>query len=314
MFINATGYYVPSTRVPNDYFEKVNGLTSDWILQRTGIETRSKVAEGEDVFTMGIKAVENAMQRLPYSIRDVDLIISAGYTPQDTVGTLAHVIQRKFAIENAASLMISSACSSCVNALEIVEGYFAIHKASKALIICSENNSFYNNEHDPKSGHLWGDAAVALFISKERISDREPEILSITTHGLGHIGRGPGGVYLSLKQKVIEMPNGKDVFANATRFMIDAVTEVTQKRNIELQDLDYIIAHQANMRIIDNVLHQLNFSPEKSLTNIKNYGNTGSASAFLVMMEHEEKFKKGDLIGITVFGGGYSSGATLIRY
>jgi 3-oxoacyl-[acyl-carrier-protein] synthase-3 len=210
--------------------------------------------------------------------------------------------------------MMSSACSSCVNAIEIVEGYFATNKASKALVICSENNSYYNDERDPKSGHLWGDAAVAFFISKESFSENDPEILSVITRGLGHIGKGPKGVFLSPRQGNIEMSDGKDVFMNATRYMVDAINNVTRKLNVQLGDLSYLIAHQANMRIVSNVLHQLNFPEDKSLNNIHNYGNTGSASAFLVMMEHENKFQKGDLVGITVFGGGYSSGAALIRF
>ncbi|MDR2980204.1 MAG: ketoacyl-ACP synthase III [Bacteroidales bacterium] len=314
MHINATGYYIPPIRIHNDYFLEVNGLSSDWIFQRTGIETRTKVAEGENSFTMGRKAVTRAAEKLPYPIEEVDLIISAGYTPQDTVGTLAHTVQRDFNIPNAVSVMISSACSSCVNAIEIVEGYFAANKASKALIVCSENNSYYNDESDPNSGHLWGDAAIAMFISKEKVTENDPEILNVISHGLGHIGKGPEGVCLAPKEGKLEMPNGKDVFANATRYMIDAVNEVTAKSNVELAELDYIIAHQANMRIISNVLKNLDFPESKSLNNIRNYGNTGSASAFLVMMEHEKTFQKGNLVGITVFGGGYSSGATLIRF
>lgn len=314
MFINATGFYVPSQRIPNEYFLDVNGLSSDWIYQRTGIQTRSRVGEGENSFTMGKEAVSRAIGRLPYPIEDVDLIISAGYTPQDTVGTLAHVIQREFHIENAVTLMISSACSSFVNALEIAEGYFAAGKAAKALVVCSENNSYYTDEKDSTCGHLWGDAAVAMFISRECIKTGEPEILNVTTRGLGHIGKGPEGVYLSPKNGAIEMPDGRDVFANATRYMIDAVTTVAQKSNVSVSDLDYIIAHQANMRIIHNVLHHLNFPESKSLNNIRDYGNTGSASAFLVMVENQDRFQKGNLVGVTVFGGGYSSGATLIRF
>ncbi len=314
MFINASGFYVPSQRITNDYFFNINGLTSDWILQRTGIESRSKVSDNENGVTMGKASVEKAIEQLPYSINDVDLIISAGYTPEDTVGTLAHIIQRDYNIENAKTMMISSACSSCVNALEIIEGYFALGKASKALIICSENNSCYNNESDPKSGHLWGDAAIAMFVSKEQITGNEPQILNITTHGLGHVGKGPYGVNLSVVNGVIEMADGKDVFANATYHMINAITEVTDSRNMKVQDLDFFIAHQANMRIIKNVLQLLNIPECKSLNNIKDYGNTGSASAFLVMMENMHLFKENDLVGLTVFGGGYSSGAVLIRF
>jgi len=314
MFINASGFYVPSGRITNDYFLEINGLTADWIFQRTGIETRSKVGAGETGVTMGQAAVAKAVEQLPYPIQDVGLIISAGYTPEDSVGTLAHIIQNDYNIENAKTIMISSACSSCVNALEIIEGYFAIGKADKALIICSEINSIYNNEQDPKSGHLWGDAAVALFVSKEQITGNEPEILNITTRGLGHVGKGPDGVNLSLVNGGLRMEDGKDVFSNATRYMIEALNTVAKNSNITVQDMDYVIAHQANMRIISSTLYLLNIPEHKSLNNIRKYGNTGSASAFLVLMENWHLFKKNMLVGITVFGGGYSSGAILIRF
>jgi 3-oxoacyl-[acyl-carrier-protein] synthase-3 len=314
MFINANGFYIPSQRVHNNYFYHLNGLSSDWIFQRTGIETRSKVGNGENGVTMGKASVEMAIKQLPYSIQDVDLIISAGYTPEDTVGTLAHIIQRDYKIKKAKTMMISSACSSCVNALEIAETYFKSGKASKALIICSENNSYYNNESDPKSGHLWGDAAVTMFVSKEKITHHEPEILNITTHGLGHIGKGPYGVHLSPGNGGLKMLEGKDIFSNATHHMVEAINEVIHNSNICINDLDFIIAHQANMRIVNSVLYLLNIPENKSLNNIRNYGNTGSASAFLVMMENMHLFKKEMLVGITVFGGGYSSGAVLIRF
>ena len=167
MYINSTGYYIPAGRVHNDHFLNINGLTNDWIVQRTGIVTRSIVGEGEGSDSMGLAAIEDALKSLPYDIKDVNLIVSACYSPYDTVATLAHVAQQKYDIDGAKAVYVSSACSSFVNGLEIIEGYFAMGKATKALLICSEHNTYYSNESDPKCGHLWGDAAVAYFISKE---------------------------------------------------------------------------------------------------------------------------------------------------
>jgi 3-oxoacyl-[acyl-carrier-protein] synthase-3 len=166
MFINATGQYVPEKRVNNQHFLNLNGLTSEWIEQRTGISTRSKAKEDENINTMGLEAIKDALPRLPYDITEVDLIISASYSPYDTVATGAHIAQREFQISGAKALYLSSACSSFVNALEVAEGYFAMGKASKALIISADKNSDYYNESDPKAGHLWGDAAAAFFVSK----------------------------------------------------------------------------------------------------------------------------------------------------
>ena len=312
MFINSTGFYIPSKRVPNDYFLNLNGLTSEWIYQRTGILTRSKAGDDENTHTMGIAAVEDALPKLSYNVEDVDLIIGASYSPFDTVATLAHVVQREFNVKNTKAVYISSACSSFLNALEIAEGYFIGNKANKALIVCSEHNTAYSNETDPKSGHLWGDAAVALFISKERQKENEPEITEIYTRALGHIGKGPGGVYLRPKTEGIRMPDGRDVFVYACRYMCEAIDYVVKRQNCSIDDISYIITHQANMRIINNVAGQLKLPDERFLCNIKELGNTGSPSSPLVFAQNYAAFKPGDKIVLTVFGGGYSTGSCLI--
>ncbi len=179
MYINSTGFYVPAERVDNEYFLNVNGLTSEWIEKRTGIRSRSKASEGEGHNSMGLAAIKDAMDKSPYPIEDVDLIVSASYSPYDTVATLAHEAQRLYNIDRAKAVYASSACSSFVNGLEIVEGYFAMGKAKKAILVCSEHNTYYANETDPKCGHLWGDAAVAFFLSAEPVSEGEPDRKSV---------------------------------------------------------------------------------------------------------------------------------------
>lgn len=196
MYINSTGVYIPSGRITNDYFLNVNGLTDEWITKRTGIHSRSKVGDGENQETMAVDAVRDALKSLPYDIKDVDLIVAAAYSAIDNVGTVAHIIQREYDIDGVKCVACTSACSSLLNGLEIIEGYFAMGKASKALLISSEQNSYYSNESDPKCGHLWGDGAVAFFLSKDRMAPGEPEITEIFTCGLGNIGKGPDGVCL----------------------------------------------------------------------------------------------------------------------
>lgn len=314
MYINAIGYYVPTERVDNDHFLDVNGLTSDWILKRTGIRTRSKAAPGESHNSMGLDAIEAALPSLPYNIKDVNLIVSAAYSVYDTVATLAHEAQKKYDIDGAKAVYASSACSSFVNGLEIIEGYFAMGKADKALLVCSEHNTYYSNESDPKCGHLWGDGAVAMFVSKDRVSDSDVKISHIYTCGLGNVSKGPEGVKLRPKEDGITMPDGRDVFIHACKYMIHALDEVTSPDGIYPSDLDYIITHQANKRIVAQVAHQLELGEEKFLNNIEELGNTGSASAAIVLAQNFDKFKKGDRIGLTVFGGGYSCGAFTIEF
>ncbi|TFU92625.1 ketoacyl-ACP synthase III [Barnesiella sp. WM24] len=313
MYINATGYYIPSERVDNEYFKDVNGLTSDWIYKRTGIKSRSKAGAGEGHNSMGLNAIEDAIKNLPYGIKDVDLIVSASYSPYDTVATLAHIAQRKYDITGAKAVYVSAACSSFVNGLEIIETYFAAGKAKKALLVCSEHNTYYSNEHDPKCGHLWGDAAVAYFLSADKVSDTDVKIKEIYTCGLGNVGKGPEGVILRPKEGGIEMPDGKDVFVNACSYMIDALDHVTKPYGMTPGELDHIITHQANKRIVAQVAHQLELDDDHFVNNIEELGNTGSASCALVFAQNRDKFKKGEKIGLTVFGGGYSCGAFLVE-
>lgn len=313
MYINSIGCYVPSGRVDNEYFKDVNGLTSDWIVQRTGIQTRSKAGEGENVDTMGLAAVEDALSTLPYDIKEVNLIVAAAYSVYDTVATTAHIAQQRYKIDGAKSLYVSAACSSFINGLEVVEGYFASGKADKALLICSEQNSYYSNEKDPKSGHLWGDGAVAYFLSKEKVAPTDIKILDIFTEGLGHVGKGPAGVKLRPKEDGISMPDGRDVFIHACRYMVYALRKGLEHTGLDINDLKHIICHQANKRIVVQVAHQLEQDNSKFLNNIEELGNTGSASAPLVFVQNRQKFGAGDKAALIVFGGGYSCGSMIIE-
>ena len=156
MYINSVGYYLPEQIITNDHFKKSSGLASEWIVSRTGVLERRKAFPDENTNTMAVESVKAALTNLPYSIKDVDLIIGATYTPFDTINTLAHYVQYKFDINDCQVFTISSACSSFVNALEIVQCYFFRNKSSKALIIASEHNTAYNNDNDQNAGHLWG--------------------------------------------------------------------------------------------------------------------------------------------------------------
>ena len=309
IYINEVSHYKPKHEVPNSFFKAVNGLDDEWIFQRTGINTRLRASDGENTNTMAVAAVKN----LTKSLEGVDLIVGASYSPFDTVATIAHVVQEEFSLTGAKAVYISSACSSLINAIEIVEGYFAMNKASKALVIAAEHNWAYSNPSDEKSGHLWGDGAAALLLSKEKTSD-EPEILNVYTEGLGDIGQGPKAVYLQPGRKGLVMPNGRDVFINACDYMERGLVKVLENMSLKKEDLNYIIPHQANNRIISNLAARLSFDETKICKNIDKYGNTGCASTAICFSEHWSSFEKGALIGFTVFGGGYSCGAMLVKF
>ncbi|MFN8257443.1 MAG: ketoacyl-ACP synthase III [Bacteroidales bacterium] len=313
MFLNSIAHYLPSIEISNDYFLDKNGLTDEWIYTRTGIKTRRKAEPHENANTMAIEAVKRVVEINKYPIQDVDIIIGGTYTPFDTVGTLAHVVQEHYNVSNVRTISISTACSSLINALEIVEGYFAMNKAKKALVIVSEHNTGYSVDTDEFAGHLWGDGSAAMFVSKERQSAEDFEFIEIVTEGLANIGKGTVGVGLQPLKEGIKMRYGKDVFMHACNYMAQVTKDILERNGFTINDLDTFIPHQANIRIINNVAEQLNIDPKRTIVNIERLGNTGCVSTAIGLSENLDFVKKGKLCCLTVFGGGYSSGAALLK-
>lgn len=313
MYINAASYYLPELIISNEYYTNLTGLTDEWIYKRSGIKQRAKAAANENTNTMSIDAIKPVVDKLPYSIKEVDLIVGATYTPYDTVGTLAHAVQNYFDIPRARAVSVSSACSSFINAMEIVEGYFATNKSQRALVVASEHNTAYSDDSDGQSGHLWGDGAGAIFISKEKLSRDDIEVIDLNTTGLGHIGKGIEGVYLRPNEGGLKMPYGKDIFVNACKYMIFEVEDILRKNHLTLKDIDYLVPHQANSRIMSSVAASLGLLNGKVIMNIEELGNTGCASTVIALSQNWERFQSDELIVVTVFGGGYSSGAMLLK-
>ena len=312
MYINGVSYYLPQCVVPNSAFLQLNGLEDEWIYSRTGIKERRYAAPEENANTMAIEAVMRLIQEYSVPVSEIDLIIGASYSPHDTVVTVGHEIQKKLNID-AVTFWLSSACSSLLNSIEIVQGYFAMNKAKHALVIASEKNSAYSKQEDRLSGHLWGDGATALWISKEPCGDLPLKVLDITTLGLGHIGESTRAVYLNPQGDGLVMPNGRDIFFHASTYMSQVLQSLLERQGFVPSDLTYVIAHQANGRIVQQVAKKLYLPKPKMLTCIEKTGNTGSASCGICYCMHKEKIKKGDSIGFTVFGGGYSAGAMIVR-
>jgi 3-oxoacyl-[acyl-carrier-protein] synthase-3 len=313
MFLHQVGHYLPEQVVDNEHFTKLNGLSDEWIVQRTGIQLRRKAASAENSHTMGVEAVKALLDTIQVDINEVDLIVGATYTAYDAIVTLGHAVQHYLEIPDIPVVTISSACSSLLNAIEVVEGYFAMNKATKALVITSEHNTGYYNETDTVSGHLWGDGAAALLISKERISEGDLEIRALLTGGAATSGKATEAVVLRPNERGVIMPFGRDVFINACTYMPKASLQVLERCGLTAADVDYVLPHQANLRISMNVMNTLGLPAEKLISNIQYLGNTGCAGCAIGLSENWSRFQKGEKIVITVFGGGYSYGAMLLE-
>lgn len=313
MYINVISHYLPRLSIPNEYYTNLTGLTDEWIYKRSGIKARVRAGLNENTNTMSVEAVKTAVPELPYSLEEVDLIVGATYTPYDTVGTLAHAVQAHFGISRARAMTVTSACSSFINAVEIVEGYFSINKARRAIVVASEHNTAYSDDMDQQSGHLWGDGAGAVFISKEKTSETDMRIVDLNTTGLGHIGKGIDGVYLRPNAGGLKMPFGKDIFVHATKYMINELESILEKNGLTLNDVSHFIPHQANSRIIRSIAETLGVRNGRMIEIIEELGNIGSASTIIALSQNWQRFLRNETVAVTVFGGGYSSGAMLLR-
>ena len=313
MFIHGVGRYLPELVINNEHFKQLNGLSDDWIVSRTGIQERRKAAIDENSHTMGIAATQNLFDTIDTDKSVIDLIVGATYTAYDTIVTLGHAIQHFINVPDIPVVTISSACSSLLNAIEIVEGYFALGKANNALVVVSEHNTAYNNETDTVSGHLWGDGAATLLICKERQSEEDIEIKGVITGGAATSGKATEAVVLRPNDRGVIMPFGRDVFINACTYMPKVSKQILEKCNVSIEEIDFVIPHQANHRISLNVMETLGLRLDKLISNIQYLGNTGCAGCAIGISEHWNSFEKGNKIIVTVFGGGYSFGAMLLE-
>ena len=312
MYINHVSAYLPAHVITNEHFTQLNGLSDEWIIERTGIRERRKAGPGEDTNTMGVAAMEALRAGAPYDLSTIDLIVGGTYTPHDTIVTLAHAVQHAADIPDIPVVTVSSACSTLLNALEVVQGYFALNKASRALIVVSDHNTAYNNELDTVAGHLWGDGAAALLVSKAPVGPNDVRVVDILTGGAATVGKATTGVTLKPVVGGIVMPNGRDVFQWACYYMAQVTRTITERNNFQVSDIDWLIPHQANLRISRNVLRALEMAEEKVFSNIERLGNTGCAGAAIALAENYERVVASALTVITVFGGGYSYGAALL--
>ena len=313
VYVEGIAAYAPCGRMDNDHLAHLCGVEPDWFLKRTGIVSRSRAGAGESTNGMALKAVDLLLGEDDIDLGATDLIIGATYTPSDTIVTPAHAVQRHLGIDRARALLVSTACSSFLSAVELAQLYFSAGKARSALIVASEHNSQYADDLDRTSGHLWGDAAAAIHVCAHTTESTRFEVLDVQTHGRATVGQGPAAIYLDPANDGLIMPHGRDVFTSAAQYMAEDVQQLLDRNNLGTGDIELIVPHQANGRIIDRVCSNLGIAPERCAMSYREYGNTGSASVPLSLTTTTRKLGSGDYVALVTFGGGYSSGASLWR-
>ncbi len=314
------GAYLPSLIVTNDKISEFVETNDEWIVRRTGISER-RISEGEDTSELAIKAAKIALDRAEIRGEDIDLIIVATVSPDMFIPSVACIVQSKLDADNAACFDINVACSGFVYGIEIARGMMQSMNYRNALVIGAETLSKVMNWQDRGTCILFGDGAGAAVLKR----DEQKGIIKSYLKSDGKSGDAltisaadfntPFSKESKINDRIIKM-NGREVLRFAVSAIADAVKEVIKDTDVKLDDIKYIVPHQANIRIIESAAKKLNLEKEKFYVNLDKVGNTSSASVPIVLNEMYEKglLEKGDKLILVAFGGGLTYGSTLLEW
>jgi 3-oxoacyl-[acyl-carrier-protein] synthase III len=301
---------VPANIRDNAYFAAKTGRDNEWFVRRTGIEQRRAAGADETTATMAIHSVDRLLTSLGAWPDKIDLIISACYTPWDSIGTNAHAVQRHFKLSDARVFELSSACSSFLNALEVAGTFIEAGKSRNALIVASEHNTRHS---DADTEHLWGDGASAVLLGAHSERTDSFKVIATRTYGRADIGHGPEAVTMRALGGGLKMPLGKEVFQNACEQMAAISRELLAQQGLTTDDIALVVPHQANLRILRALGEKLHIPEERIASTIQSLGNTGSASVPITLHRYWDKVPARGRVLLLSFGGGYSVGAALLE-
>jgi 3-oxoacyl-[acyl-carrier-protein] synthase-3 len=320
--IIGTGAYVPARIVKNDELSKMVETSDEWITSRTGIKQR-RISSGEKTYQIAAKAATEATENAGIAKEEIDMIILATITPDFFMPSTANLVQAELGLKDIPSFDITAGCTGFVYGLQIADQFIKSKQSKTILLIGVEVLSKVIDWSDRNTCVLFGDGAGAVILKS---SNQEGIICTYT----GSQGDLKGLITLPvvpLKNPFLHIPNnngrpsnismnGKEIFQFATRIMIKSVSQVLNKSNLSIDDIDYIIPHQANIRIIDYVARKLKVERKKFIINLDRFGNTSAASIPLALDEaHKKKiFCPGNRLIMVAFGGGLTWGAALLNW
>ncbi len=305
--ITGTGVYLPKSVLTNHDLEKLVDTSDEWITTRTGIKER-KIAKEESVLEMAKTASLKALKDAGLEPEDIDVVIVATLTPEKRFPSTACLLQSELGIRRGYAFDISAACSGFIYALDTADALIKSGKAKRVLITGVEKLSEVVDWSDRSTCVLFGDGAGAV-ITEGSEGDSDVLASSLYSDGsLWDILYADCDGYIKMK--------GRELFKVAVRNMEQACREVCDKAGVSPSEIDLLVPHQANVRIINSLAEKLGIQAEKSFVNIQRYGNTSAASIPIAIHEaiQEGKLKRGDLLLLTAMGGGLTWGAVLLRY
>lgn len=315
--IAGTGGYLPEKILSNFDLEKIVNTSNEWIVERTGIRNRHIVAEDETASTMGYVAAKQALDAARLSVDQIDCVIVSTSTPDKIFPSTACIIQDKLGIPACPAFDVSAACAGFMYALDIADKFIRTGAAKHALVIGSEAMSRILDWQDRKTCVLFGDGAGAIVLSAS-------ETPGIRTSNLGANGAYKEMLYVSngfANQDELSQPSciymqGSEVFRVAVRTLGRIFEEIIAEEKMAFSDIDWLIPHQANLRIISAMANKLSLPLERVILTIAEQGNTSAASIPLALHQGitDGRIQRGDHLLLEGFGGGFAWGAALVNY
>ena len=315
--IRSVGAYLPARILTNDELAKTVDTSDEWIQQRTGIRQRHVAAEGELTSDLAAAAGKKAMENAGLEIADIDLIVVATTTPDLTFPATATIVQQKLGMHHGYAFDIQAVCSGFVYAVATADSFIQNGMARRALVIGAETATRLLDWTDRTTCVLFGDGAGAVVVEQGKPGE-DRGVLHSALRSDGHHWNKlyvDGGVSSTQSIGHVRM-EGREVFKHAVGMITDVVYEVLEKSGYTIDDLDWFVPHQANKRIIDGAGQKLGLPPEKVVITVDRHANTSAASVPLALHTavSDGRIKRGDLVMIEAMGGGFTWGASLIRW
>ncbi|MTI09632.1 beta-ketoacyl-ACP synthase III [Curvivirga aplysinae] len=318
--VRGVGSYLPEKIMTNDDLSQIVDTSDEWIRKRTGIERRHIAADDEFTNDLAVAAAERALAAADMSAADIDLVILATTTPDNTFPATAAKVQARLGVTKGPAFDVQAVCSGFIFAMTQADNMLRLGQAKRALVIGAEIYSRILDWEDRSTCVLFGDGSGAIVLEAVDSEGANNERGVLTTI-LGTDGANydklyvDGGVATSGNAGCVRMA-GQDVFRQAVARMSESVEEALEKAELTKDDLDWLVPHQANIRIIEQVGKKLGVSRDKVMITVQEHANTSAATVPLAMthgVKHGH-FKEGDVIALTAMGGGFTWGAIVLRW
>jgi 3-oxoacyl-[acyl-carrier-protein] synthase-3 len=315
--VKGTGSALPARAVSNEELSRTVDTSDEWIVERTGIKFRHIASEGETTATLATAAAKNALAAAGIEAAEIGLIIVATATPDQTFPATATIVQDALGCNGGIAFDVAAVCSGFLYALGVADSMLRTGAAKKALVIGAETFSRLLDWEDRATCVLFGDGAGAVVLAVEEVAADGPGILATRLHADGahnellNVDGGPSttGTVGKVRMK------GREVFRHAVVNLAEVLQEVLEETGFTAADVDWVVPHQANARILDATSRKLGLSPEKVIVTVDRHANTSAASVPLALdvAVRDGRIKPGDLIVLEAMGGGFTWGASVVR-